>query len=162
VDITHTHTHSLLIIAPPFIIWVQKFHTKFCPLVWSCYLAECRIQSFTRRSDMWNFSIEMSELETCFLISVESTALGPTQPPIQWVPGDLSLGIKRPGREAHYSPPSSAEVKEWVELYLHCPNKPSLRGTQLKKHRDNFTFTFTFTLRYFTSFNRTSSTVLII
>jgi hypothetical protein len=38
-------------------------------------------------------------------------ALGPTQPPIQWVPGALSLGVKRPGREADHSPPSSAEVK---------------------------------------------------
>jgi hypothetical protein len=37
--------------------------------------------------------------------------LGPMQPPIQWLPGALSLGIKRPGREADPSPPSSAEVK---------------------------------------------------
>jgi hypothetical protein len=42
--------------------------------------------------------------------------LGPTQPPIQGVPGTLSLGIKRPGREADHSTPSSVEVKEWVEL----------------------------------------------
>jgi hypothetical protein len=34
-----------------------------------------------------------------------------TQLPIQWVPGALSLEIKRPGREADHSPPSSAEVK---------------------------------------------------
>jgi hypothetical protein len=34
-----------------------------------------------------------------------------TQPPIQWVPGTLSLGVKRPGREADHSPPSSAEVE---------------------------------------------------
>jgi hypothetical protein len=27
------------------------------------------------------------------------------------VPGALSLGVKRPGREADHSPPSSAEVK---------------------------------------------------
>jgi hypothetical protein len=40
--------------------------------------------------------------------------------------------------------PSSAEVKEWVELYLHSPSTPLWRGAQLK-HRDNFTFTFTFT-----------------
>jgi hypothetical protein len=38
-------------------------------------------------------------------------ALGSTQPPIQFVPGTLSLGVKRPGREAVDSPPSSAEVK---------------------------------------------------
>jgi len=38
--------------------------------------------------------------------------LGPTQPPIQWVPGSVSLGVKRPGREADHSPPSSAEIKE--------------------------------------------------
>jgi hypothetical protein len=39
------------------------------------------------------------------------TALGPTQPPIQWAPGAPSLWVKRPGREANHSPPSSAEVK---------------------------------------------------
>jgi hypothetical protein len=36
-------------------------------------------------------------------------ALGPTQPPVQWVPG-LSWGKERPGREADPSPPSSAVV----------------------------------------------------
>jgi hypothetical protein len=40
------------------------------------------------------------------------TALGPTQPPIQCVPGALSLGVKQPGREADHSPPSNAEVKQ--------------------------------------------------
>jgi hypothetical protein len=39
------------------------------------------------------------------------TALGPTQPPIHWVPGAVSLGVKRSGREADHSPPSSAKVK---------------------------------------------------
>jgi hypothetical protein len=34
--------------------------------------------------------------------------LGPTQPPIQWVPGALSLRLKRPGRDADQS---SVEVK---------------------------------------------------
>jgi hypothetical protein len=38
-------------------------------------------------------------------------AVRPTQPTIQWAPGALSLGIRRPGREAHHSPPSSAEAK---------------------------------------------------
>jgi hypothetical protein len=35
------------------------------------------------------------------------------------------------GREADHSPPCSAEVKEWVELYLHSPSTPSWRGAQL-------------------------------
>jgi hypothetical protein len=35
------------------------------------------------------------------------------------------------GREADHSPLSSAEVKEWVELYLHSPNPPSGCGAQL-------------------------------
>jgi hypothetical protein len=55
-----------------------------------------------------------------FLFTTASrTALGPTQPPTQWVPGAVSLEVKRPGREADHSPPSNAEVKKWVELYLH-------------------------------------------
>jgi hypothetical protein len=40
------------------------------------------------------------------------------------------------GREADHSPPSSAEVKEWVKLYIHSPNTPSWRGAQ-GQHRDN-------------------------
>jgi hypothetical protein len=50
-----------------------------------------------------------------FLFTTASrTDLGPTQPPIQWVPWALSLGVKRPKHEADHSPPSSAEVKnEW-------------------------------------------------
>jgi hypothetical protein len=51
-------------------------------------------------------------------------ALGPNQPPVQWVPG-LFLGVKRPGRGVDHPPPSSAEVKEKVKLYLYCPSGPS-------------------------------------
>jgi hypothetical protein len=36
--------------------------------------------------------------------TASSSALGPTEPPIQWVPGALSLEVKRPGCEADYSP----------------------------------------------------------
>jgi hypothetical protein len=62
-------------------------------------------------------------------------------PCIQSVPGALSVGVKRPGREANHSPPSSSEVKnEWS--YTSTP-PVRLHGVVLiKKHRDNFTFTF--------------------
>jgi hypothetical protein len=76
-----------------------------------------------------------------FLFTTASrTALGPTQPPIQWVCGVPSLRVKRPGREADHSSSSSSEVKECVELYLCSPNTSSWRGAQLKKHRENFYF----------------------
>jgi hypothetical protein len=55
-----------------------------------------------------------------FLFTTASRmALGLTQPPIQRVQRTLSLRVKRPGREADHSHPSSDEVKECVELYLH-------------------------------------------
>jgi hypothetical protein len=39
------------------------------------------------------------------------SVLGPTEPPIQLVMGNISLGVKRPGHEARHSPPSSAKLK---------------------------------------------------
>jgi hypothetical protein len=53
-------------------------------------------------------------------------ALRPTQPPIQWVPGALSPGLKRQGREAENSPPTSAEVKK-IWIYTSSPPTPSCR-----------------------------------
>jgi hypothetical protein len=80
-----------------------------------------------------------------FLFTTTSrTALGPTQPPIQWVPGALSLGVKRLGHEADHSPPSSAKVKN-VWSYTSTPQYFFMAWC-LVKHRDNFTFTFTFYL----------------
>jgi len=38
-------------------------------------------------------------------------AMGSTQPPIQWVMGALTTGIKWLGHEADHSPPTGAEVK---------------------------------------------------
>jgi hypothetical protein len=54
-----------------------------------------------------------------FLFSMSSRlALESTQPPIQWVPGALSLGVKRQRREA------SAEVKKCGSIYP-LPHMPS-------------------------------------
>ena len=45
-------------------------------------------------------------------------ALGPIQPPVQWVLV-LSLEVKVSGSGVYQSPPSSAELKERVQLYLY-------------------------------------------
>jgi hypothetical protein len=45
------------------------------------------------------------------LFSISSRpAMAPTQPPIEWVLGDLSPWVKQLEREADHSPPTSAEV----------------------------------------------------
>jgi hypothetical protein len=51
-----------------------------------------------------------------FLSSMSSRpALWSTQPPLQWVPGALSSGVKRQGREAEHSSSTTAEVKKmWI------------------------------------------------
>jgi hypothetical protein len=56
-----------------------------------------------------------------FLFTIASRpVLGPIQPPIQWVPGALSLGVKQQGCEADHSPPSSAKVKNaWSYTSAH-------------------------------------------
>jgi len=47
-----------------------------------------------------------------FLLFATSSrpGLGPTQPPSQWARGAILSGVKRVGREAGQSPPSSAEI----------------------------------------------------
>jgi hypothetical protein len=60
-----------------------------------------------------------------FILSRSSRSLpGPTQPPIQCVPGALSPGVKRPGREVDHTPPTSAEVKK-AYIYTFTPHTAS-------------------------------------
>jgi hypothetical protein len=73
-----------------------------------------------------------------FFATASRQTLGPAQPPIQWVLGALSLGVKQPGCEADHSLLSSAKVKS-VELYLHSPY--IFMAWCLRQHRDKFTLT---------------------
>jgi hypothetical protein len=62
----------------------------------------------------------------CGLDSTSSRpAPGHTHTPIQWVPRAISPGVKRPGREADHSVPSSAEVDN-------CRAPPPLLHMSLK------------------------------
>jgi hypothetical protein len=56
-------------------------------------------------------SMEQKRFRTPALSCVSRPTVGPTQPTVQWVPGVLSVGVKRgPGRDTDHSPTSSAEV----------------------------------------------------
>jgi hypothetical protein len=51
---------------------------------------------------------------------------GPEAHPASYTMGTGSFpGVKRPGRGVDHPPPSSAEVKERVQLYLYSPSGPS-------------------------------------
>jgi hypothetical protein len=51
------------------------------------------------------------------------SALGPTQPPINGY--QIILGVKWPEHGVNHPPPSSAEAKGRVEVYLYSPTVPS-------------------------------------
>jgi hypothetical protein len=55
--------------------------------------------------------------------------LGPTEPPIQWVPGSLFPGVNRLGREADHSSPS--RVVKNCRAIPPLPHTSSWRGVQL-------------------------------
>ena len=90
-DLAHRET-----VLSPLLIGVARFQTRCHP-----------------QSHRWH------ELE--FLChSVYSAALGPTQPPVQWVPGSF-LGGKAAGAWRWPHTPSIVEVKKGTELYLYSP-----------------------------------------
>jgi len=73
-----------------------------------------------------------------FLMATASKpAPGPTQPPIQRLPGAITPRVKQPGREADHSSLSSAEVKN-VWSYTSTPQYVFTASCSVK-HRDNLT-----------------------
>ena len=50
-------------------------------------------------------------VKNLYVLKNDQTCSGPSQPPIKWVPGVLSSGVK-PGPQVDHSLPSSAEFKE--------------------------------------------------
>jgi hypothetical protein len=59
-----------------------------------------------------------------FLFSIPPTlALEPTHPPVQYVLGAVSLGVKQQGCEADHSPPSSSKNKNdgAIHPFPHIP-----------------------------------------
>ena len=77
---------------------------------------------------------------------------GPGAHPYSYTMGTGSFpGVKRPGRGIDHPNPSSAEVKERVDLYLYCRFGPSwsvlylyfmIRRKGFSIHENNFTLIF--------------------
>jgi hypothetical protein len=61
----------------------------------------------------------------------------PTQPPVQWIQGAVSLGVNLPGRKTDRSSPSSAKVKNFGAIPP-LPHTSSCRYAKLIKNRDRF------------------------
>jgi hypothetical protein len=92
------------------------------------------------RLDKWEIFYQQAQ-EIFLLPEASLLALGPTQPPMQWVSRDLFASVK--GAGAWNWPPVSVECRgrEWMELYLNIPHDCGLRrdGCTLplcRKHRN--------------------------
>jgi len=79
----------------------------------------CGFKWYFDKSVDWTTGVRFPVGAGIFLLATAPRpALGPTQPPIQWVPGVLSPGVKRPERETDHSLPPSADVKNaWSYTY---------------------------------------------
>jgi hypothetical protein len=66
----------------------------------------CRYSAWTKRWTTKNFWLHFWQNKVSFPFSKESRpALGPTQPPVQWVQGALPPGLKWQGIQSNHSLP---------------------------------------------------------
>jgi hypothetical protein len=85
----------------------QKEVTMTYMNVLSHYLEKLRRIQVRTVGSLDDIQTSTSQILGIFLFStVSRLALGPTQPPTQWIQGVPSLGIKQPGHKADHSPPS--------------------------------------------------------
>jgi len=85
---------------------------------------------------LYSFECRWKGKRIFLLATASRPTLGPTQSPTQWLPG-----VKRSGREADHSPPSSAEV-EVKNAWSYTSTPPiAFMAWCLVKHRNNFPFT---------------------
>jgi hypothetical protein len=74
----------------------------------------------------------MGTVSVCMAGDTFARILGPEVHPVSYTMGTgLFLGVKRPWCGLNHPPPSSAEVKERVELYLCCASVPSWQIIEL-------------------------------
>jgi hypothetical protein len=79
----------------------------------TCYVNEGRVRRresvSTSKANMWSWHRGQG-----IFLQAYTTALGPTQPPVQWVLLESLTAVKRPGPEPDHLPPLSADVEnDW-------------------------------------------------
>jgi hypothetical protein len=123
----------------------HRLHTSHCnvitktPVIKVCSFFP-KVQAGVAQSVQWlGYGLDdrvwfQARAGILFFATAFRPALGPTQPPIQWVPGALSLGVKRPRREADHSSTSIAEVKN-ARTYTSTPPYVFM-AWDLDKHRE--------------------------
>lgn len=104
---------------------------------YACMSAPCHvlISGCTQWEPGWR--PDYGQTESYFLFFIPT--LEPTEPYIQLMLRALSLGVKRPKREAGFPPPSSAEIKNaWLYAFiLHVTQWRVMFGPKPLKDREN-------------------------
>jgi hypothetical protein len=93
----------------PVFTWCDHYikQTAIMRIFWPYFVYIFRLES----CGLPGLQVRIPALEIFLFSRVSKSALGPTQPFIQWILGTLFLRVKQPEREFDHSPPSSAEVK---------------------------------------------------
>jgi len=86
----------------------------------TCYICYIRtaVPQYSDYTAGWNTGVWFSagtKIFSFLLATASRWTLGPSQPPIQWVPG-----VKQRGRKAYLSPPSHAEVENAWSYTFTC------------------------------------------
>jgi hypothetical protein len=105
-----------------------QIQTNHCRNYWFVLPDLQRIIKYYGSSDRYSNSTGRPRnripVEARFSTLAQRPAMGPTRPPVQWIPA-LFPGVKRPGRGVEHPPPPTAKVKERAELLPYSPSGPS-------------------------------------
>jgi hypothetical protein len=111
---TYPHIGLLLIIQMYLVILLLYIH---CVCVWGGGGELGWLRGIAPGNRLDDLGFESQQGLGIFIFTIVSRpALGTTQPPIQWVPEALSLGIKQLGYEADHSPSSSVAFRAWCSI----------------------------------------------